>query len=525
MLQSFNHIDPNAPPRFHDFSNFRCNLKDYRLHGNSLLSYESAITNLLALGHELHGPQHKFELQHVRTLVRELGDPQVRFKSVLIAGTNGKGSTAATLASILTTAGHRTGLYTSPHLVRVNERIRIDGQEISNDDFARAYERAEATAQTLVAGGALPWHPSFFEMLTAMAFLYFAESEIEMAVLEVGMGGRLDATNIVEPCVSAITDISLDHQKFLGDTITEIAREKAGIIRSGGIVVTLPQHPEANAVLGNAVLERGALAVSAVQYVPPVSRGAGVIGGESKGAVPPLRPAAPARHDSGPEDDSVNVPPAVPGAKSAYQLDVMGEQITVESPLVGRHQLRNVALAIATAEQLNANCGVPIAPPDIERGIRETCWPGRFQVIPAATGRPEILLDVAHNPAGAWALRSALSERYAGRPITLVFGIMRDKAVAEVVQILFPIAEQVIVTHANNPRSAAAEEIRAQGDRITTNIQVVNEVKGAMDLACSAVLCKNANGPLQKQNGVVVVTGSIYIVGEACAYLEQQRTT
>jgi dihydrofolate synthase/folylpolyglutamate synthase len=500
------------------------------------MSYESAITNLLALGHELHGTQHKFELQHVRTLVSELGDPQARFKSVLIAGTNGKGSTAATLASILKAAGHRTGLYTSPHLVRVNERIRINGEEISNDDFANAYERVEATAQKLLDGGTLPWHPSFFEMLTAMAFLYFAEAGIEIAVLEVGMGGRLDATNIVEPCVSVITDISLDHQKFLGNTITEIAGEKAGIIRPDGIVVTLPQHPEANAVIGNTVLERGARAVSAVQYVPPVSPGAG-----AGMQVPPLRHPAQARGDSGRDDGTLSTGTDsgrddgtdMGGEKqilrsaqddtpiSSYRLDVMGEQITVESPLVGRHQLRNVALAIATAEQLNGNCGVRITPKNIERGIRETRWPGRFQVMPASSKRPEILLDVAHNPAGAWALRSALSERYADRPVTMVFGIMHDKAVAEVVQILFPIAGRVLVTHANNPRSATAEEIRDLGERISTNIDIVGDVAGAIERACCEVLSDAEAG--RAQNGVVVVTGSIYIVGEALAYLERQR--
>src|SRR5205823_6115201 len=189
------------------------------------------------------------------------------------AGTNGKGSTAATLASILRASGLRTGLYTSPHLLRINERIQINGEVIADDKFALLHDMVERTAERLVEDGELPWHPSFFEMLTAIAFEHFATRKVEIAVLEVGMGGRLDATNVVEPRVSVITDVALDHQKFLGNTITEIAGEKVGIIRPGGVVVTLPQSPEANDVIGRAILDHDARAVSAVQYVPPLSSG------------------------------------------------------------------------------------------------------------------------------------------------------------------------------------------------------------------------------------------------------------
>src|SRR5438270_7009135 len=237
-------------------------------------SYETAVARMYALGHELATtPSHKFDLAHMRVLLRALENPERRFPSVLIAGTNGKGSTAATLASILKESGLRTGLYTSPHLVRINERIRIDGIAISDDKFALLHDMVERTAERLIEDGELPWHPSFFEMLTAMAFEQFATSKIDVAVLEVGMGGRLDATNVVEPRVSAITDISLDHEKFLGNTVAEIAREKAGIIHPGGIVVTLPQQPQANDVIGNTILEMDATAVSAVPYVPPVASG------------------------------------------------------------------------------------------------------------------------------------------------------------------------------------------------------------------------------------------------------------
>src|SRR5246127_4382594 len=239
-----------------------------------MANYETAVAQMYALGHELaQTPSHKFDLAHMRVLLAALGHPENRFLTVLIAGTNGKGSTAATLASILQASGLKTGLYTSPHLVRINERIRLDGVTIPDDDFALLHDVVDRTAERLVGEGDLPWHPSFFEMLTAMAFEYFSRKKVDLAVLEVGMGGRLDATNVIEPRLSIITDIALDHQKFLGETIPEIAREKAGIIHPGGIVVTLPQTPQANDVIGNKILQVNARAVSAVPYVPPVNPG------------------------------------------------------------------------------------------------------------------------------------------------------------------------------------------------------------------------------------------------------------
>jgi dihydrofolate synthase/folylpolyglutamate synthase len=206
------------------------------------MTYQATVEQLYALGHELAAtPSHKFDLAYVREMLAARGNPERRFPSVLVAGTNGKGSTSVTLASILRAAGYKTALYTSPHLVRINERIRVNGEAISDVEFSEIHDRAERTAQHLLHTGKLPWHPSFFEMLTVMAFEYFASVSIDIAVLEVGMGGRLDATNVVDPLISVIADVSLDHQKYLGDTIGEIAREKAGIIRENGLVVTLPQ--------------------------------------------------------------------------------------------------------------------------------------------------------------------------------------------------------------------------------------------------------------------------------------------
>jgi dihydrofolate synthase/folylpolyglutamate synthase len=325
-----------------------------------------------------------------------------------------------------------------------------------------------------------------------MAFEYLARTRPDMVVLEVGMGGRLDATNVVNPRLSIITDVALDHQKYLGETIGEIAREKAGIIRPGGVVVTLPQLPEANDVIGNAILDADARAVNAVPYVPPVS----------PGSVSSL--------SSDVDGDSGKA-----SIRNRYPLEVMGTQIIVDSPLVGRHQLRNLALAIAAAEELHNQGMERITPATIEQGIRDTKWPGRFQVIPATTNNPEYVFDVAHNPAGAWALRSTLSAVYQNsdkaRNLTLIFGVMRDKAVQEITEILFPIAERVIVTHANNPRSATPNEIQQAASRIaeSTNIEEAPDVVSALNRA------REVTGI----GGLIVVTGSIYIVGEAMRML------
>ncbi len=448
-------------------------------------SYPSAVSALFALGHELAiGKPRRFDLENMRKLVEALGHPERRFASVLIAGTNGKGSTSATLASILETAGYRTALYTSPHLVRINERIQADSEPISDPEFAEMYNRVNETADQLVRSGALPLHPSFFEMMTAMAFEYFASVGVEIAVLEVGMGGRLDATNVVDPCVSVITDVALDHQQYLGNTVGEIAREKAGIIRKNGIVVTLPQHPEANDVIGNSILDCGAKGVSAVRYVPNVSPGA-------------------VKFDHlGPMSLHSDF------LRTRYFLEIGGEEVFIETPLIGRHQLRNVALAIAAAEQL-AECGFPVLPMQIADGVRNTRWPGRFHLI---AGTPDLVLDVAHNPAGAWALRSALSENFGERGITFVFGGMKDKALAEMAQILFPLAGNVVLTHADTPRAASPEELKQMLGPLAEDAYLTSTVVEALTQARAVT----------PKGGLVVVTGSIYIVGEALAQLTPQ---
>lgn len=437
------------------------------------MTYTEAVAHLYALGHELaRTPPAKFDLAHMRVLARALGDPQKKFKPVLIAGTNGKGSTAATLASILRAAGHRTGLYTSPHLVKINERIRVNGEAISDAEFARTYNSVDASARRLVERGELPWHPSFFETVTAIAFEHFATAGVEVAVLEVGMGGRLDATNIVEPIISVITDISLDHQKFLGNSIAEIAAEKAGIVRRHGVVVILPQHPQANDVIGRAIMEKEARAVSATAYMPPVT----------------------------PEANENTA-----AGETAYALTAHGRELRIEPALKGRHQLRNTALAIATAVELDA-LGIRVPTDAIERGVRDTQWPGRLNRVP---GMPEVLFDVAHNPDGAWALRAALSHMYPDRKLVVLFGAMRDKAVAEIASILFPLADKVVATQPDNPRAASPEEIAQAAARTGAEVVIEPRVSHALEKAKA----------LAGTDGVVVITGSIYLVGEVMRLL------
>lgn len=433
------------------------------------MSYAAAIEQLNAMVPELYTgagvPRRKFSLDEIGILLGALGDPQQRFPSILIAGTNGKGSTASTLASILTTSGVRTGLYTSPHLARVNERISVDSAEIGDDAFARLYFRVDDAAQKLVLDGQLAQLPSFFEILTAQALLYFAEAGVEIAVLEVGMGGRLDATNIVNPLLSVITDISLEHTEWLGSTIAAITREKAGIMRRGGTLITLPQLPEANQVLGEVAAELGARAVSAAGYMPP----------------------------------------STAETTAGYDVEALGAEVRVDSPLAGAHQHRNIALAIAAAVELAK--AFPITTATLEAGIRQTRWPGRLEYL--RRGNVEWVLDVAHNPAGAWALRAGLRVVLGeGRKRTLVFSCLRDKPVEEMGRILFPLFDEVIVAPIHNARAAATRDLQAAAKAVGVAALEADSVGHALQLADQ-----------RAQGGVVVVSGSVYLVGEARSLL------
>jgi len=458
------------------------------------MSYAAALDHLHALGQELAPtvPRRKFDLAHMRVLAAALGNPQAQFRSVLIAGTNGKGSTAATLASILAAADVRTGLYTSPHLSRVTERIRTAGcagdsgggqgpgreglAEIPEADFARLYFKVDETARRLVAAGELPHAPSFFEVVTAIAFCYFAEQRVEVAVLEVGLGGRLDATNIVEPMVSVITDVALDHQDYLGETIGEIAREKAGILRRNGVLVTLPQHPEANQAIGEAAVALEVRGVNAAEYLPGRGFAAGASG------------------------------EGTPFWANHYEIAVDGKRLAVRSPLAGEHQRRNIALAVATAVELRNENSYKITNASIEAGIAATSWPGRLEFL-----APDLLLDVAHNPAGAWTLRAAIATLPEARPRTLLFSCLRDKDLREMAQILFPLFDStggrpndhVVFVPIDNARATSVEDLLGAARALDVPACTAGSAAEGLALARE----------LTPARGLIVATGSVYLVG------------
>lgn len=437
------------------------------------MSYAAAINQLNSMTPELHTrpgqTRRKFSLDEIGLLLEALGNPQRSFPSVLIAGTNGKGSTACTLASVLSASGMRTALYTSPHLTRVNERMRVDRLEIADEDFARLFFRVSEQAKQLVEAGRLPQMPSFFEILTAQALLYFAEQNVQIAILEVGMGGRLDATNIVDPILSVITDISLDHTEWLGSTLAAIAREKAGILRHGGTLISLSQLPEVDQVLRDTAAEKSVRCVDAGAYLPPE----GFVAGKS------------------------------------YTVQALGAVVEVDTPLFGDHQRRNLALAIAAAVELAGGSGFPVTAQTIAQGIHQTSWPGRMEWI--QRGDVEWILDVAHNPAGVEALRAGLRSAFNIREEktkTLVFSCLRDKPAVEMAQTLFPLFDQVILAPIHSPRATRLEDLKSVADTIGSMAYAVDSVAEALRIAGE-----------KSQGGVVVVAGSVYLVGEARPFL------
>jgi dihydrofolate synthase/folylpolyglutamate synthase len=472
------------------------------------MTFEQAMDRLAALGPELRVGRagdktaagfvpRKFALEHMRALLTELGEPQRQFPSVLIAGTNGKGSTAATLASIAHAAGLRTGLYTSPHLQHVTERIRVSSAagltEIPHQDFGAVFGRVDAAAQALVERGSLPHYPSYFEVLTAAGFCFFTQQRVELAVLEVGLGGRLDATNACEPLVSIITDIGIDHTEYLGHTLREIAGEKAGILRQDGVLVTLSQHPEANAAIGEAAMRLNVRGVDAARCLPGMR-------GEIR------------------EARSDGQAPLLSGNR--YELSIDGAVITVDSPLAGQHQQRNIALAIAAAIELRTNHGFAIPNAAIEAGVQATVWPGRLEWIPSRRGQAPLLLDVAHNPAGAWTLRAALAQLPEAMPRTLIFSSLADKPIDEMAQVLLPLfdstsgdparaGDHVILAPIQSPRAATVEELLAVAQRLGVAAHAAPHLPAALAQAEA----------ITPPEGVIVATGSIFLVGELRALL------
>jgi dihydrofolate synthase / folylpolyglutamate synthase len=424
------------------------------------VNYPDSVQFLYALGNEIKTA--KLGLDRIRTTLAALGDPQNRLRFIHVAGTNGKGSTCAMIESGLRAAGRRTGLFTSPHLAEPTERIRINGQPVSAAQFAGAFQLVHDCVEKLAEEGAVDWHTTYFETVTAMAFPIFLDERVDTVVLEVGLGGRLDATNVVTPELCVITPIDFDHEAYLGKSLQSIAGEKAGILKRGVPAVFSRQRAEAGRVLD----------ARAAELAIPVTR-----------------------------LDSWRVEALDLDARgSCFRLS--GERdLRIECPLAGEHQVENAA----TAAVALARAGVDDRA--IEAGIARTEWPGRLERV---SEHPEIILDGAHNPAGARALASYLDRFYAKRRVRLIYGAMRDKAVEEIGGILFPRAAQVIVTAPKQARALAPETIR--------EMSAHPDLRAAATLEDALALMKDA-----QENDAIFVTGSLFLVAEARAMIRAKQ--
>jgi dihydrofolate synthase/folylpolyglutamate synthase len=416
------------------------------------VNYPDSVHFLYALGNEIKTA--KLGLERISQVLDALGSPQNRTRFVHVAGTNGKGSTSAMIASALRTAGRRTGLFTSPHLTEPTERIQIDGQPIPAERFARAFDRVHAAVEKLLAGNAIDLHTTYFETVTAMALDVFAEEAMDIVVLEVGLGGRLDATNVVTPDLCVVTPIDFDHEAFLGRSLEAIAGEKAGILKAGVPAVFARQRDQAAAVLD----------LRAEQLCIPVAR------------TEAWRIA------------DLELTPRSSRFLLSGELD-----IPIVCPLAGEHQVENAATAAVALTRLG------VSESAISAGIAQTSWPGRLERV---SEHPEIIVDGAHNPAGARALAEYIKRFYAGRRVRLIYGTMRDKAIDEIGGILFPLAQQVIVTAPSQARALSPEAIR----------QVVehHNLRTAPTLSDALATVQDAT-----PEDVVFITGSLFLVAEA----------
>ncbi|HID63745.1 MAG TPA: bifunctional folylpolyglutamate synthase/dihydrofolate synthase [Anaerolineae bacterium] len=428
-----------------------------------------------------YAPEH-FDLGRVERLMALLDNPQHRFKSVHIAGTKGKGSTAAMIASILRAAGYKTGLYTSPHLHTFRERIQLDGQLISEAAVADLIERLQPLVSRVE-------DLTTFEIMTALAFLYFAEREADLAVLEVGMGGRLDATNIVTPLVAVITSLSYDHTQYLGDTLPLIAGEKAGIIKEGAVVVSVPQSPEAMAVIEETCREKGALLFR-------VGEQWAWQGGEAD-----LEGQSFTVHLNNPPEFVLGgARQASEGARPETFASCEPRRRRYWIPLLGEHQLTNATAAIAVAELL-PGLGVNIPEEAIAQGLRRVRWPGRLEVLSRA---PFLVVDGAHNADSAHKLAAALRKYFQYERLILIFGASLDKDIDGMLRELLPLVHRVIVTQARHPRATDVQSLREE--LLARGCEPLSSHNVAEGLDCALKLAQGRN--------LICATGSLFVVAE-----------
>ncbi|MFC1999427.1 bifunctional folylpolyglutamate synthase/dihydrofolate synthase [Chloroflexota bacterium] len=409
-----------------------------------------------------------FDLARVEALLERLGRPHMAAKSVHIAGTKGKGSTSAMIASMLTASGYRTGLYTSPHLLTIRERIQVDGKPIPEGDFVEVVDRLKPEIEAvnrLDISGEL----TTFEILTAIAFVHFRDSAVDFQVLETGLGGRLDATNVVEPEVCVITSISLDHTEVLGDTIARIAAEKAGIIKPCSTVVCAPQVPEAAAAIEKACLEKGASLIKA--------------GEEASWGNVSLSQSGQSFH--------------LKGIRNSYDLNI---------PLFGEYQLENAALAVAALEVMGDR-GASIAVEGMATGLAKVHWPGRLQVLQR---NPLFIVDGAHNAYSAMKLGEALKQYFVFDRAILIVGTSQDKNIDGIVAELSRFSNNVIVTRSQHPRAAETSLLESEFSKWGTPPQVAEDTPAAVRLALDSA----------RPGDLICATGSLFVVSEAIEYYQ-----
>jgi dihydrofolate synthase/folylpolyglutamate synthase len=414
-----------------------------------------------------------FDLARVRDLLAAMGNPQELFPSVHIAGTKGKGSVSALIAACLREQGYKTALYTSPHLIQFTERIQIDGQEIPKEQVVALVDRLEA-----VMGE--DSNLTVYELITAMAFQYFADASVDCAVVEVGMGGRLDATNVLNPLVSVITSLSYDHMHLLGASLSDIAREKGGIIKPNVPLVVAPQQFEAERVIEEIAREREAPLIK--------------VGVDWH--------YAPGSHELDRQSLYIWSAKEQP-LMDAYVDSAGGEEWApprFDIPLLGHHQVVNAAVAYAALSEM-AKAGLPISAQSIKQGFRRVEWPGRFQIL---SEKPAVVIDSAHNRDSALKLRIALDDYFPGRMVLLIFGASEDKDLAGMMTELAPRVSRLIITQASHPRAADPNQLANLARGFGLKVEVVTPVTAALRRALE----------MQDPDEVVLAAGSLFIAGE-----------
>lgn len=432
------------------------------------MDFVEARDYLLSLGNEVSTM--KLGLESMTRLLHALGEPQNNYLKVQVAGTNGKGSVCAFLEAICVEAGIRVGVTTSPHLISMTERVRIAGENISEERFADLATRVRATSDNLVAAGELETVPTYFEQVTAVALLAFAEAKVELAILETGLGGRLDATTAANAEIAVITRIDLDHQQYLGETIEEIAAEKAAIIHDGSRVVLGDQEPKILTLLLDRCRSYG--------ITPRSKCDAGIWAVDTKNCSMVMS----FRTENALYDDS-------------------------DLGLPGRHQIENAKVAILTSEALRFDFGIDIKPEDVVEGLEKARHPGRLEF----QGR--YLFDGAHNIGGAKALRAFLDE-FIDKAVTMIFGAMKDKDVNEIAEVLFPAAQMLILTRPNNERAMAPDELEPIAGAHADKSKIIKTSNVEEALAKAETL--------SEADSITLITGSLYLVGEAQQILKQR---